>query len=108
MSNMPIDRNERKAGPACPVSKPSHAHIIICKPFRITGKTEKDNPGQLHLLLQQFAALQKSLLLFAIAAQFTQPGHNKHLTCLSLDGATLQFMRSWYSGEHEKLLLRQY
>jgi hypothetical protein len=28
------------------------------------------------------------------------------LTCPPLDGATLQFLRSWYSGEHEKLLLR--
>jgi hypothetical protein len=45
---------------------------MIYKPFQITGKQKKDNLRQLHLLLQQVAALQKSLLLFAITISENQ------------------------------------
>jgi hypothetical protein len=34
-------------GSQAPVFKPSHAHIIIYKPFRITRKTEKRQSGTL-------------------------------------------------------------
>ena len=44
MSNLPIAVGER-LGSQAPVFKPSHAHIIIYKPFRITRKTEKIQSG---------------------------------------------------------------
>jgi hypothetical protein len=46
MSNLSIAVSER-LGSQAPVFKPSHAHIIIYKPFRITRKTEKRQSGTL-------------------------------------------------------------
>jgi hypothetical protein len=73
MSNLLIAVSER-LGSQAPVFKPSHAHIIMYKPFGITRKTEKDSPGHLHLVLLQLTALQK-FLLFAMPSQASQ--HNR-------------------------------
>jgi hypothetical protein len=73
--------------------------------FSDHGKTEKDNPGQLHLLLKQYATLQRSLLLFAIAALFTHQNQAKAQQTsdpLVAGGATVQFMRSWYTQVNAK------
>jgi hypothetical protein len=47
-----------KLGSQASVFKPSYAHIIINKSFRITEKTEKDNPRQLHLIAPFIAAIR--------------------------------------------------
>jgi hypothetical protein len=46
MSNLLIAVSER-LGSQAPVFKPSHAHIIMYKPFGITRKTEKGQSGTL-------------------------------------------------------------
>jgi hypothetical protein len=46
MSNLSIAVSER-LGSQAPVFKPSHAHIIMYKPFGITRKTEKRQSGTL-------------------------------------------------------------
>jgi hypothetical protein len=46
MSNLSIEVSER-LGSQAPVFKPSHAHIIMYKPFGITWKTEKRQSGSL-------------------------------------------------------------
>jgi hypothetical protein len=46
MSNLSIAVSER-LGWQAPIFKPSHAHIIMYKPFGITPKTEKRQSGTL-------------------------------------------------------------
>jgi hypothetical protein len=107
MSNMPIECSERKAGFAGPrIQAFSRTHHNI--------QTSSDHGENRKKIVRDNCTFYNSSSRHYRSFYFclpstqnrTRPRHNKHLTCPPLDGATFQFLRSRYSGEHEKLLLR--